>query len=52
MKKPNRTRTAMTITLDPVVLRELRAWCDKSILTYSGYIEDLVAADLKSKGRI
>jgi len=41
-----RDRKVLNITMDQRVLKEMRAHCDRERLTYSGYIEDLVIADL------
>jgi len=45
-KKAKRHRTVINITMDPDILRDMRKHCDRNELTYSGYIEDLVLADL------
>lgn len=46
-----RNRQVLNITMAPDILKSMRVHCDMENLTYSGYIEDLVAADLKEKSK-
>ncbi len=52
MKKPKRTRTVFSITIEPKVLAAMRKHCTVTNLPQSWYIEDLIIADLKAKGEI
>ena len=44
-----RNRTPFQVTMDPAVLKDLRKHCLNHGLTQSGYIEELVLADLKKE---
>lgn len=49
--KAKRLRVVLNITMDRDIIKEMRSYCDARSLTYSGYIEDLVATDLKEKSK-